>query len=74
VETTRYDGSGNYYVNAINKSSKYIWWGDHPDSLTTLGGFSGGGTTASDWGTKFSSIDAEGASGATFESLTAKMV
>jgi hypothetical protein len=25
----KYNGESNYYVNVINDSSKYIWWGEH---------------------------------------------
>lgn len=69
-DAKKFDGTGNYYVNVINNTSKYIWWGDHPDSLTTLGGVSGASADRSDWGTSFADIDSEGASGSNFESLT----
>ena len=31
------DGSSNYYKNVINAQSKYIWWMDHPTSMTDWG-------------------------------------
>tara|TARA_Y100000310_G_scaffold344041_1_gene454721 strand:+ start:7488 stop:9626 length:2139 start_codon:yes stop_codon:yes gene_type:complete len=67
-DSKSFDGTGNYYVNKINKSSNYIWWGDHPDGLSNLTGVSGAGAGL-EWGGTFTSIDS-GASGATFESLT----
>jgi phage tail sheath protein FI len=30
------DGTNNYYKNAINSNSRYLWWADHPP-LTTWG-------------------------------------
>lgn len=27
------DGTSNYYVDAINSRSKYVWWGSHPSTL-----------------------------------------
>ena len=45
------DGSKAYYVDALNRRSKYVWWADHNakgDALTTAGaGVSAWGTTAS---------------------------
>jgi hypothetical protein len=31
------DGSSNYYKNVINTQSKYIWWMDHPASMSDWG-------------------------------------
>lgn len=31
------DGTNNYYKDAINNTSKYIWWTDHPASGDLLG-------------------------------------
>jgi hypothetical protein len=46
VDSKSEDGSSNYYAAAINKSSQYVWWTDHP--------------TGSNWGsvkgTTFSTI------------------
>jgi len=38
------DGTNNYYKNAINNSSKYIWWGNHP--TTKISGTSNWGSQA----------------------------
>jgi hypothetical protein len=32
------DGSTNYYKEVLNKGSQYIWWMDHPNSMTNWGG------------------------------------
>lgn len=32
------DGSTNYYKEVLNKGSQYIWWMDHPSSMTNWGG------------------------------------
>jgi len=37
------DGTNNYYKNVINSRSEYIWWMDHP---TTVTGSTAWGTTA----------------------------
>jgi len=69
-DARKFDGTGNYYANVINTKSNYLWWGDHPDSISNADGTSGGNSADSnDWGTSFASIDAEGVSGATFDSL-----
>ena len=42
------DGSKAYYVDALNRRSKYVWWADHDalgDAYTT------GGASVSAWGT-----------------------
>jgi len=39
------DGTSNYYVNVINNTSKYIWWGKHLD--TSWGATASGTTFAS---------------------------
>ena len=36
------DGSSNYYKNVINAQSKYIWWMDHPASMTDWGSTAAG--------------------------------
>jgi len=43
----KHNGESNYYVNVINDSSKYIWWGDHPVNDGELGSVNGGDL---DWG------------------------
>jgi|TARA_R110002096_G_scaffold171321_2_gene344102 hypothetical protein len=74
-DAKKFDGSGNYYVNAINEGSKYIWWGDHPDHLgPNITGLSGGiGSGGRPWGTLLTNIDTstteDGGSGFTFGSL-----
>jgi len=73
-DAKKFDGTGNYYVNVINKQSQYIWWGDHPDDLNTVTGLSGGGE-GRNWGgllanVKGGTVDADGKSGITFERLT----
>lgn len=35
------DGNSNYYKNVLNRTSKYVYWMDHPTTLTDTG---------SDWG------------------------
>lgn len=37
------DGTNNYYKDVVNRSSKYIWWMDHPSSLNW--GTAAAGTT-----------------------------
>ena len=34
-DAKRSDGSSAYYKDVINTSSKYIWWGDHPTTVTS---------------------------------------
>ena len=34
------DGSTNYYKDVINSQSKYIWWMNHPSSVTNWGSLS----------------------------------
>jgi len=36
-DARRPDGSSNYYVDVINRSSKYVWFGTHDASLTDAG-------------------------------------
>lgn len=36
------DGSSKYYKNVINTQSKYIWWMDHPSSMTDWGSTAAG--------------------------------
>ena len=71
-DAKKFDGSSNYYVNVINESSKYVWWGDHPDG-TRVGGTTAGLATGREWGDDFAAIAADdgtdSGSGATFESL-----
>ena len=31
------DGSNNYYRDVINAQSSYVWWADHPSSVTNWG-------------------------------------
>jgi hypothetical protein len=33
----RLDGSNSYYRDVMNQSSKYIWWMDHPTTVTGVG-------------------------------------
>tara|TARA_R100001594_G_scaffold95488_1_gene129816 strand:- start:698 stop:2863 length:2166 start_codon:yes stop_codon:yes gene_type:complete len=63
-DAKKFDGTGNYYVNVINETSKYIWWGDHPDTLDTLQGVSGG-AAAREWGDTFVNIEGGTAAGDT---------
>ena len=74
-DAKKFDGTSNYYVNVINNSSNYIWWGDHPDTIGVSGGVSG--ATAGDgreWGSLLSNIESEitvgQGSGKNFEKLT----
>ena len=57
------DGSKAYYVDALNRKSKYIWWADHTpagDAYTTAGAaVSAWGTTAAA-GVEFASSAATG--------------
>ena len=57
------DGSKAYYVDALNRRSKYIWWADHTpagDAYTTAGAaVSAWGTTAAA-GVEFASSAASG--------------
>lgn len=34
----RLDGANNYYKDVINQQSKYIWWTDHPSTVSNWGG------------------------------------
>ena len=55
------DGSKAYYVDALNRRSKYIWWADHNskgDALTTAG------AAVSAWGTTAAAGIVYGSSGA----------
>jgi hypothetical protein len=55
------DGSKAYYVDALNRRSKYIWWADHNskgDALTTAG------AAVSAWGTTAAASIVYGSSGA----------
>jgi len=36
-DARRSDGSSNYYADVVNRSSKYIWFGAHDDTLTDAG-------------------------------------
>ena len=71
-DAKKFDGTGNYYVNVVNTQSKYVWWGDHPD---TMGDIAGGtaGVAGREWGDTLANIEAGttvgGYGGATFESL-----
>jgi phage tail sheath protein FI len=56
------DGTSAYYVDAINRKSKYIWWMDHDalgDAYTTAG------ATVSAWGTAANSTIEYASSAAT---------
>lgn len=44
-DSKKFDGSSNYYKNILNNNSKYIWWGSHPDNLTTANWGSASTTT-----------------------------
>lgn len=37
VDAKTNDGASNYYVNVVNNSSKYVWFGNHDVALTTAG-------------------------------------
>lgn len=37
-DSFRSDGTNNYYKNAINNTSKYVWWLAHPAAGTNWGG------------------------------------
>lgn len=50
------DGTNNYYKNVLNRSSQYVYWMDHPTTLTAA-------TGESDWGAP--------KDGTTFKDLTA---
>ena len=72
-DAKKFDGTGNYYVNVINDQSKYIWWGDHPDSIN-IGEGASGDSQGREWGTPFTTIEAgtavDGGDGSTFDCLT----
>jgi len=36
-DARRADGSSNYYVDVVNRQSKYVWFGRHDDELTNAG-------------------------------------
>ena len=36
-DATKSDGTNNYYKNVINNTSRYIWWTDHPISVSNWG-------------------------------------
>jgi hypothetical protein len=40
------DGATNYYANVISRSSKYIWWTDHPFGSTNWGVTTGSATAS----------------------------
>lgn len=40
------DGTNNYYVDVVNNSSSYIWFGDHNSALTNAGSAAAGTTFA----------------------------
>ena len=50
-------GRSIYYVDTINDTSKYVWWGDHPPvgSLGSTG--ANWGSDASDSGTEFKTLN-----------------
>jgi hypothetical protein len=37
VDAKTEDGASNYYVNVLNRTSKYVWWTDHIDAGTNWG-------------------------------------
>jgi hypothetical protein len=51
------DGTSSYYKNAINNSSKYLWWTGHPASGTL-------GVSGDNWGTEYFPVN-------NYKSLTA---
>lgn len=57
-DARRPDGSSNYYVDVINRSSKYVWFGTHDVALTeageTVATAGAGGYTTLDTATEYS--------------------
>lgn len=49
-EAKKSDGTNNYYKDVLNTLSRYIWWMDHPTSMTNWG--------TSEPGTTFTSLSA----------------
>jgi len=57
------DGTSAYYVDAVNRKSKYVWWMDHDalgDAYTTAGGDVTAWGTAAASGTEYMSSAATG--------------
>jgi phage tail sheath protein FI len=62
------DGTNNYYKDAINSNSKYIWWMDHTTSVSTS--VAGAGTSGVAWGQAAASRGFKDLSSAVTKSLS----
>ena len=47
-DAKRTDGTNNYYRDVVNTRSEYVYWMDHPNSVTTS--VAGQGTSGVNWG------------------------
>ena len=50
-------GRSIYYVDTINDTSKYVWWGDHPPAGSLGSTGANWGSDASDSGTEFKTLN-----------------